>query len=98
LSWKDLIDDAFVIAGSPETVRQRLEDLIKTLRVGNLFLLFHLGNMPKELTMYSTRLFTEKVMPKLQNLWPEFAGDSRFWCHPLSQRAEPAPIVAARRA
>jgi hypothetical protein len=47
--------------------------------------------------MYSTRLFTEKVMPKLQNLWPEFAG-SRFWCHPLSQRAEPAPIVAARRA
>ena len=47
LSWKDLVDDAFVIAGSPETVRQRLEDLVKTLRVGNLFLLFHIGNMPK---------------------------------------------------
>ena len=50
LSWKDLIDDAFIIAGGPETVRQRLEELIKTLRVGNLFLLFHVGNMPKDLT------------------------------------------------
>jgi alkanesulfonate monooxygenase SsuD/methylene tetrahydromethanopterin reductase-like flavin-dependent oxidoreductase (luciferase family) len=98
LSWKDLINDAFVIAGGPETVRQRLEELVKTLRVGNLFLLFHIGNMPKDLTMHSTRLFAEKVMPKLRNLWPDHAGDGRFWCHPLKRRAEPAPIVAARRA
>ena len=39
LTWKDLTEGGHVIAGSPETVRQRMEELIKTLRVGNVFCL-----------------------------------------------------------
>jgi hypothetical protein len=35
--------------------------------------------------MYSTKLFAEKVMPKLRNVFPEYADDDRFWCHPISQ-------------
>ena len=30
LSWKDLIDGRYIVAGSPETVRQQMEELIKT--------------------------------------------------------------------
>jgi alkanesulfonate monooxygenase SsuD/methylene tetrahydromethanopterin reductase-like flavin-dependent oxidoreductase (luciferase family) len=95
LSWKNLVDDAFIIAGSPTTVRHRLEELIKTLRVGNLFLLIHIGDMPRDKAMHSAKLFAEKVMPHLQNMWPDYASDDRFWCHPLpeAERAVPAPIA-----
>jgi hypothetical protein len=98
--WKDLVDNGHVIAGSPETVRQRMEDLIKGLRVGNVFCLMQIGDMPKDKCMYSTRLFAEKVMPKLRNMFPEYADDGRFWCHPLPKRAVPAelgqrPLVGA---
>jgi alkanesulfonate monooxygenase SsuD/methylene tetrahydromethanopterin reductase-like flavin-dependent oxidoreductase (luciferase family) len=92
LTWKKLVDEGFIIAGSPETVRQRMEDLIKKLRVGNIFLLLHVGNMPKDLCMFSTRLFAEQVMPKLRDIWPDYADDNRFWCSPLAERAVPARL------
>jgi alkanesulfonate monooxygenase SsuD/methylene tetrahydromethanopterin reductase-like flavin-dependent oxidoreductase (luciferase family) len=85
LSWKQLTEEGHVIAGSPETVRQRLEELAKTLHVGNLFCLMHVGNMPREKCMYSTKLFAEKVMPKMRNMFPEYENDERFWCHPIKQ-------------
>lgn len=95
LTWKDLVDGGYIIAGSPETVRQRFEALIRGLRVGNIFLLLHVGNMPKEKCMYSSKLFAEKVMPQLRGMWPDYAEDNRFWCKPLARRARPAPVGAA---
>jgi alkanesulfonate monooxygenase SsuD/methylene tetrahydromethanopterin reductase-like flavin-dependent oxidoreductase (luciferase family) len=97
LAWKDLIEGGHVIAGSPETVRQRLEDLIKGLRVGNLFVLLHVGDMPKDKCMHSTRLFAEKVMPKLRDCWPSYADDRRFWCQPLASPVAPAPLRSEPR-
>ena len=88
LTWKDLIDGGHVIAGSPETVRQRMEDLIQSLHVGHVFCLMHVGNMPAEKCMYSTKLFAEKVMPKLRNMFPEHADDQRFWCKPMAKRVK----------
>ena len=42
----------YVIAGSPATVRERLmEEVIKSLRVGNLMVLLQIGSMPHELTL-----------------------------------------------
>jgi hypothetical protein len=76
-----------------------MEDLIKGLRVGNVFCLMQIGDMPKDKCMYSTRLFAEKVMPKLRNMFPDYADDDRFWCRPLPTRAVPAelsqPLVGA---
>ena len=83
LTWKDLTEGGHVIAGSPDTVRQRMEEMIKGLRVGNIFCLMHVGDMPKEKAMYSTKLFAEKVMPKLRGIFPECEGDGRFWCKPM---------------
>ena len=88
------MDNGSVIAGSPETVRQRMEDLIKKLHVGNIFCLMQIGDMPKDKCMYSTRLFAEKVMPKLRNVFPEYADDGRFWCKPLAKRATPGKLPA----
>jgi hypothetical protein len=61
-------------------------------------LLLQFGNMNKDLAKFNTKLFAEKVMPRLK---PLFAGwEDRWWPTPMesTQRAEvPAfvPGVAA---
>ena len=75
-----------VIAGSPETVRQRMEELIKTLRVGHVFCLLHTGNQTDEKTRHNSRLFAKEVMPRLRHLWPDWDDDDRWWIHPLDDR------------
>ena len=78
-----------MIAGGPDTVRERMEDMIKSLRVGLVFGLFHQGSMPDWLTRYNTQMFAEKVMPQLRNMWPEYEGDNRWWIKPLEGRVQP---------
>jgi alkanesulfonate monooxygenase SsuD/methylene tetrahydromethanopterin reductase-like flavin-dependent oxidoreductase (luciferase family) len=95
LSWAELNERGYIVAGSPETVRQRMEELIKTLRVGNIICGIHVGNMPPEKTRYSTELFAKKVMPHLKGIWTDYAGDERFWIHPLAERAVPGAVAAA---
>jgi len=96
LSWGDLVENGNVIAGSPETVRQRMEEMIKGLHIGTVFCLMHNGNQPDWKTRYSTQLFAEKVMPKLRDVWPEWAGDDRWWCHPLPDRLDPLDTVGGK--
>lgn len=102
LTWKDLIEGGYVIAGSPETVRQRMEEMIRTLRVGHIFCLMHMGDMTREKCMYSTKLFAEKVMPQLRSIFKEYDDDDRFWCKPIASRASagqlPPDDVAAQLA
>jgi hypothetical protein len=56
--------------------------------------------MPTEKAMYSTKLFADKVMPKLRGMFPEWESDDRFWCHPIAKRVPagstlPPPPTAA---
>jgi alkanesulfonate monooxygenase SsuD/methylene tetrahydromethanopterin reductase-like flavin-dependent oxidoreductase (luciferase family) len=86
VTWKDLVEGGMIIAGSPDTVRERMEHLINTLHVGHVFCLFHTGNMPDEKTRYSSQLFAEKVMPQLRDMWPDFRDDNRWWISPMRER------------
>jgi len=86
LTWKDLVDQGYVIAGSPKTVYDRMVDLAKTLRVGNIFGLFQVGDMPGDKVRHSTKLFAEQVMPKLKaELFQEWKNEDRFWIKPMQQ-------------
>ena len=76
-TWKDYIDQGNVIAGSPTTVVGELKEAIKELKVGNLMLLLHFGNMPKALAMKNTELFAREVMPHVRDIWSEY--DNRWW-------------------
>ena len=97
VTWKDLVEGGQIIAGSPDTVADRMKDLIKTLRVGHVFCLIHTGNMPDWKTRYSSKLFAEKVMPKLRNMWPEWENDNRWWIKPMAARVDtPATMANAR--
>jgi hypothetical protein len=66
-----------------------MEHMIKDLRLGSLFLLFQIGNMPDDKVRNSTKLFAENVMPQLRDIWPEWKDDKRFWCQPLETRVRP---------
>ena len=74
--------------------------MIKGLRIGHVFCLFHNGNMPDWKTRHSSKLFAEKVMPKLRDLWPEWRDDERWWPKPMPDRLQPEkslPGAEARR-
>ena len=94
MSWQQLIDDGYIIAGSPDTVANQMKELATSLRVGNIFCLIHVGNMPQDKCMRSTKLFADEVMPQLRDVWPEYKDDNRFWISPIdhSNRAAAAAI------
>jgi len=54
-------------------------------------LLLQFGNMGKELAKYNTRLFAEKVMPRLRHIHSQW--EDRWWPQPMG-RAERAAVPA----
>jgi alkanesulfonate monooxygenase SsuD/methylene tetrahydromethanopterin reductase-like flavin-dependent oxidoreductase (luciferase family) len=92
--WKDYIDGGNIVAGSPESVTEQLRGAIKNLRTGHMMMLMQFGNMPKEKVMRSTRLFAEKVIPNLRDLWSEW--EDRWWIKPLTPTKRAAPAAVAK--
>ena len=82
-TWKDRVANGSVIAGSPETVVERLRETCKSLGVGHLMMLLQLGNLSHERTMHNVELAATKVLPHLRDLWSEW--DDGWWIKPLSQ-------------
>ena len=60
-TWKEVDDAGYVIVGSPETVRQRLEDYAEKVGFGLLIANFSVGNAPREYTEKSMKLFADQV-------------------------------------
>jgi len=72
LSWKDIIDRGYVVAGSPDTVFEKLEEVVDTLRCGHLMLLCHFGDMPKETVRYNSERFIRDVAPRLRDKFSDW--------------------------
>jgi alkanesulfonate monooxygenase SsuD/methylene tetrahydromethanopterin reductase-like flavin-dependent oxidoreductase (luciferase family) len=83
-----IVDKGYVIIGSPDEVADQLKEVATNLNVGHLMLLMQFGNMKKELAMYNTKLFAEKVMPQLSNLFSEW--EDRWWPQPMARDARAA--------
>ena len=93
LRYRDFVEKGYVIAGSPATVRQRLEEeVVKGLRVGNLMVLLQIGSMPHELTLQNMDLFAREVLPSLRRLL-----GGRGLGQPLVAREAPQARLGARR-
>jgi len=84
-SWEELVEFGIVIAGSPDTVRERLEAAGRKSKIGNWVLLMHIGSLPRELAMYNIDLFTEKVMPGLTSVFTEHPHN--WWPKPIDNFA-----------
>jgi alkanesulfonate monooxygenase SsuD/methylene tetrahydromethanopterin reductase-like flavin-dependent oxidoreductase (luciferase family) len=94
-----IVDKGYVIIGSPDEVAEQLRQVATDLNVGHLMLLLQFGNMNKDLAQYNTRLFAEKVMPQLADVFAEW--EDRWWPQPMTgalraplSRFEPASIAA----
>jgi alkanesulfonate monooxygenase SsuD/methylene tetrahydromethanopterin reductase-like flavin-dependent oxidoreductase (luciferase family) len=77
--FKDFVDNQFVIAGGPASVRDQLKEAVSKLRVGNLMVLLHIGSMPHELTLKNIDLFAREVLPHFRNAWDEDGWDNKWW-------------------
>ncbi len=96
LRYRDFVEKGFVIAGSPATVRDRLkEEVIKSLRVGNLMVLLQIGSMPHELALENIELFGREVLPGLRGIWDDEGWVNHWWPERLRQRAVPMPAGVA---
>ena len=92
MTWKNFVDEGYVIAGSPKTVLDRLKHAANHLRCGHMMLLFQMGSMPPELVRKSTELFAREVMPHMRGMWPEFEDRWSPKRLPQSELAVAAPI------
>jgi alkanesulfonate monooxygenase SsuD/methylene tetrahydromethanopterin reductase-like flavin-dependent oxidoreductase (luciferase family) len=80
-----IVENGYVIIGSPDEVAAQLKEVATNLNVGHLMLLMQFGSMGKELAMYNTKLFAEKVMPQLTGMFAEW--EDRWWPLPMPRDA-----------
>ncbi|NNE84724.1 MAG: LLM class flavin-dependent oxidoreductase [Alphaproteobacteria bacterium] len=93
-----IVDNGYVIIGSPSRVAEQLREVVHDLRFGQLMLLLQFGNMSKDVANNNTRLYAEKVKPLLADVWSEW--ENHWWPKPMSlpSRAAtnfPKPAMAA---
>jgi alkanesulfonate monooxygenase SsuD/methylene tetrahydromethanopterin reductase-like flavin-dependent oxidoreductase (luciferase family) len=89
--WDEIVERGYVVVGTPDEVADQLRAVATELNVGHLMLLLQFGNMNRELTLYNTRLFAERVAPQLRELFDD-EWEDRWWPRPLP----PERRVAAR--
>jgi alkanesulfonate monooxygenase SsuD/methylene tetrahydromethanopterin reductase-like flavin-dependent oxidoreductase (luciferase family) len=92
--FESIVDRGYVIVGSPDEVAERLREVAVELNVGHLMLLLQFGNMDHQLTFHNTKLFAERVMPQLADLFDDEWEDA-WWPAPLPapERAEPREVA-----
>jgi alkanesulfonate monooxygenase SsuD/methylene tetrahydromethanopterin reductase-like flavin-dependent oxidoreductase (luciferase family) len=67
-TYDDQVADGTMLAGSPESVRQQMADLITTTGITYPLCSFAFGAMPNAVAKESMRLFADEIMPKLASL------------------------------
>jgi alkanesulfonate monooxygenase SsuD/methylene tetrahydromethanopterin reductase-like flavin-dependent oxidoreductase (luciferase family) len=86
VDFDDMIERGWVLVGSPTTIAERLHAIATELNCGHMMLLMHFGNMSKELSMHNTKLFAEKVLPEIGDLFDD-QWEDRWWPQGARNRA-----------
>lgn len=70
--WLDTIDDllqkGMLLCGSPETVRQKIEEYQKQIGFGYLLPMMQFATLPDQLTKCNLELFAQKVIRPLRSV------------------------------
>jgi hypothetical protein len=94
LTWKELVNQGNIVAGTPSQVAEQLEQVIRDLHIGHLMILNQFGSIPHELAMRNIRLTTERVLPKLRPIW-DGQWEDHWWIKPLAQRRPVPELLVA---
>lgn len=65
-TYDELLERGALIAGSPETVTERLSEYIDELSIGRMILGFNTGSKPRWMINKALTIFAEDVLPKLR--------------------------------
>jgi alkanesulfonate monooxygenase SsuD/methylene tetrahydromethanopterin reductase-like flavin-dependent oxidoreductase (luciferase family) len=87
-----IVDNGYIIIGSPDEVAEQLREVAVELNVGQLMLLLQFGNMSKDLCFYNTELFAKQVAPQLTDLFDD-QFENRWWPQPLEAPQPATPRV-----
>jgi hypothetical protein len=91
-----MIEREFVVVGSPSTVRQKLEAMVKRLNIGHLMVALQFGSMPLGQAKKNIELFAREVLPHLQSVWEDQKWENHWWPKRLLKgRARPYETVPA---
>jgi alkanesulfonate monooxygenase SsuD/methylene tetrahydromethanopterin reductase-like flavin-dependent oxidoreductase (luciferase family) len=82
MSFSEYNDKGFIIAGTPATVRDRIREIAKELRIGQLIPTLHMGNLSEEVARKNTTMFGTQVIPYLRDVWAEYEDK---WTPKVSQ-------------
>lgn len=91
-----ILANGYVVIGSPDEVAAQLREIAIRFNVGNMLLLLQFGNMDKQTAMYNTKLFAEKVMPQLKDLF-EDEWEHKWWPKPLAAEDRVQPRAAGAK-
>ena len=91
---KDIVDRGYLVLGDPDEVAARLREIAKDLNIANLMTLLQFGNMDKDTANYNTRLFAERVMPQIADLF-EDEWENHWWPTPMTREARTVPQAIA---
>ncbi|TDJ37410.1 MAG: LLM class flavin-dependent oxidoreductase [Gammaproteobacteria bacterium] len=90
--WDTILEEGYVVIGTPEQVAEQLTEVCTSLNVGHLMLLLQFGNMSSELTRENTTLYAEQVMPRIGALFDDQWQD-HWWPTPMDNRATPKAVA-----
>lgn len=76
-TFEELERDGLVIAGSPDTVADKLEDLIDRTGIGTFLPFVQTATMDHAMTMGNIRRFGEHVIPRLREFRPTRYAEAR---------------------
>lgn len=91
MSWKDLLEQGNIVAGTPKQVSEQLEAVAKDLRIGHLMVLNQFGSIPHDLAKANIHKTATEVLPNLRHIW-EGEWEDKWWPKPLSNPRMPAPL------
>jgi alkanesulfonate monooxygenase SsuD/methylene tetrahydromethanopterin reductase-like flavin-dependent oxidoreductase (luciferase family) len=90
VTMEQIVDQGYVIVGSPDEVAEQLRSVAHDLHVGHLMLLLQFGNMGRDRTLHNTELFAKRVLPQLRGLFDD-EWEDRWWPRPLPPAARAVP-------
>ena len=87
---EDIVERGYLVLGEPDEVAERLREIARGLNVGNLMTLLQFGNMDRDTANHNTRLFAERVLPQIADLF-EDEWEHHWWPSPMPQAQRTAP-------
>jgi alkanesulfonate monooxygenase SsuD/methylene tetrahydromethanopterin reductase-like flavin-dependent oxidoreductase (luciferase family) len=91
-TFEGMVDQGFVVIGSPDEVADKLREIAVSQNVGNLLLMTQFGNMSTELAKYNMELIAKRVKPQIEHVF-ENEWEHRWMPQPLANPTAPAELA-----